>query len=284
MQRTGAQLRVLQRLPQGGTGFATLCREWSAGRQTLVIGAAALLLFALAWEAVADLALVDPLFISSPSRIAVVAWQSLGDRDFWRDVKVSSSEFLSGYAAAILVGVPLGLATGWYRRLNYLLGPSIDMLNAVPRVTFLPIIVVWFGIGIWSKFAVVFLGAVIPIIISTQSGVRTNEARFLAVARSFGATPLKLFTSIILPGTVPFIFTGLKFGAGRALLGVVVGELYASIAGVGHMIAEAGNSFQTDTLFFGVLLFTGTGLAITIGLDRVEKHFDRWRPEGGGRR
>ena len=254
------------------------------GHQRLVVGIAALLAFAIGWEAAADLGLIDPLFISSPRRILLVAWESLGDAEFWRDLKVSSSEFLSGYALAILCGVPLGLATGWYRRLGYLFGPTIDMLNAVPRVTFLPIIVVWFGIGIWSKFAVVFLGAVIPIIISTQSGVRTNEARFLAVARSFGATPLKLFTSIILPGTVPFVFTGLKYGAGRALLGVVVGELYASTAGIGHMIAEAGNGFQTDTLLFGVLLFTGTGLAITIGLDRLERHFDRWRPEGGGSR
>jgi ABC-type nitrate/sulfonate/bicarbonate transport system permease component len=83
----------------------------------------------------------------------------------------------------------------------------------------------------------------------------------------------------VLPGTVPFIFTGLKYAAGRALLGVVVGELYASTAGLGHMIAEAGNTFQTDTLFFGVLLFTATGLVTTGLLDYVEKRFERWRPQ-----
>ena len=123
----------------------------------------------------------------------------------------------------------------------------------MPRVTLLPLLIIWFGIGIWSKVAVVFLGAVIPIVISALSGVKTNEARFLAMARSFSASRLKIFASIILPGTVPFIFTGLKYAAGRALLGVVVGELYASTAGLGHMIADAGNMFQTDTLFFGVL-------------------------------
>ena len=80
-------------------------------------------------------------------------------------------------------------------------------MNAVPRITFLPILVIWFGIGIWSKLAVVFLGAVIPITIAAYSGVKTNEARFLRVARSFGASGFKIFTSIILPGTVPFIFT-----------------------------------------------------------------------------
>jgi ABC-type nitrate/sulfonate/bicarbonate transport system permease component len=130
--------------------------------------------------------------------------------------------------------------------------------------------------------AVVFLGAVIPIAISTYSGVRTNEARFLRVAKSFSASEWKLFTSIILPGTVPFIFSGLKYGAGRALLGVVVGELYAATAGVGHMIAAAGNSFQTDVVFFGVLLFTATGLVLVTILDRIERHFERWRPSVGG--
>src|SRR5919204_495752 len=111
---------------------------------------------------------------------------------------------------------------------------AVDTLNAVPRVTLLPLIIIWCGIGMWSKIVVVFLGAVIPILINTQSGVKTSEARFVRVARSFCASKLKIFSSIILPGTVPFIFSGAKYGAGRALLGVVVGELYAATAGTGH--------------------------------------------------
>jgi NitT/TauT family transport system permease protein len=154
-------------------------------------------------------------------------------------------------------------------------------LNAVPRVTLLPLLVIWFGIGIWSKVVVVFLGAVIPILINTQAGVNANEARFLKVARSFGASELKIFVSIILPGAVPFIFTGLKYGAGRALLGVVVGELYAATAGVGHMIADAGNSFQTDVVFFGIALFTASGLVTVAVLDRFERRFENWRPKVG---
>ena len=138
----------------------------------------------------------------------------------------------------------------------------------MPRVTLLPLIIIWFGIGIWSKVVVVFLGAVIPILINTQSGVKTSEARFIRVARSFSASRFKIFSSIVLPGTVPFIFTGLKYGAGRALLGVVVGELYASTAGLGHMIADAGNTFQTDVVFFGVLIFMATGLVVVALLDR----------------
>ena len=246
-----------------------------------LIGGGTLAAFLLIWEIVERSGLIDPMFISSPTLVAQAGAELIKDPDFWRDVKVSGSEFLYGYASAAAVGIPLGLAMGWSRRLSYVFGPFIDTLNAVPRVTLLPLIIIWFGIGIWSKVVVVFLGAVIPIVISAYSGVKTNELRFLNMARSFTASRLKIFSSIILPGTVPFIFTGLKYGAGRALLGVVVGELYAATAGLGHMIADAGNTFQTDVVFFGVLIFTATGLVVFALLDRLERRFERWRPGVG---
>ena len=226
---------------------------------------------------------VDPMFLSSPSRVVAAGVELVRTGDIWSDLVVSANEFIWGYMAAVAVAVPLGLFIGWNRRAQYMLQPFIDIMNAVPRITFLPILVIWFGIGVWSKLAVVFLGAVIPITIAAYSGVKTNEARFLRVARSFGASGFKIFTSIILPGSVPFIFTGLKYGAGRALLGVVVGELYASTAGIGHMIADAGNTLQTDVVFVGVVIFTVTGLVINSLLDRIEKRFERWRPEGARR-
>jgi NitT/TauT family transport system permease protein len=246
--------------------------------EKLVVGGTTLFAVLIVWQAAVSLHLIDPIFVSSPVGILIAGRELFGDPDFWRDVRVSATEFATGYLAAIALAVPIGLATGWFKRAHYVLGPFIDALNAVPRVTFLPIIVIWFGIGLVSKFVVVFLGALIPIIISTHAGVRASEARFVRVARSFGASQRKILASIVLPGTVPFIFTGLKYAAGRALLGVVVGELYASTAGIGHMIAEAGNTFQTDVLFVGVLLFTATGLLTTAVLDRIEKRFERWRP------
>ena len=253
----------------------------SDASQRYLIGGGTLAAFLLAWEICADLGAINPLFVSSPSRIWQAGATLMADPDFWNDMRVSASEFILGYAAAAGIGIPLGLAMGSSRRLSYILGPFVDTLNAVPRVTLLPLLIIWFGIGIWSKVAVAFLGAVIPIVISALAGVKTNEARFLAMAKSFSASRGKIFASIVLPGTVPFIFTGLKYAAGRALLGVVVGELYAATAGVGHMIADAGNLFQTDTLFFGVLVFTATGLVVVALLDRLERRFERWRPPVG---
>jgi NitT/TauT family transport system permease protein len=251
----------------------------STAQERLLIGSGALIAFLLIWEAVGRSGLIDPLFISSPLRVALAGYGLMQDRDFWNDLVVSASEFGLGYLAAAAMAIPLGLAIGLSKRLQYLLGPFIDTLNAVPRVTLLPLIIIWLGIGIWSKVAVVFLGAVIPIAISTQAGVRTSETRFIRVARSFSASRMKMFSSIVLPGTVPFIFSGLKYGAGRALLGVVVGELYAATAGLGHMIADAGNAFQTDIVFFGVAIFMTTGLIVVALLDALERHFEKWRPD-----
>lgn len=256
-------------------------REFYARHERGIIGAASIIGLLLVWESVARLGLVDPIFMSSPSAVLRAGARLFAEGDIWADLRVSGTEFLVGYALAALIGIPLGLATGWWRRLSFVFGPFIDTLNAVPRLTLLPLLIIWFGIGIWSKVVVVFLGAVIPILISTHSGVQTNEARFLKVARSFGASELKILSSIILPGTVPFIFTGLKYGVGRALLGVVVGELYAATAGVGYMIGAAGNTFQTDVVFFGILTFTLAGLASVAVLDLLERRFEQWRPKVG---
>lgn len=257
--------------------------SWMPGERWL-IGAATVAGFFLLWEGTAALRIVDPMFISSPLRVIAAGRELFGSGEIWKDIEASWSAFVWGYLLSIAVGVPLGLAMGMGRRTYLALAPIVDGLNAVPRITLLPIIVIWAGIGIWSKIAVVFLGAVIPIAIYTLSGVKTSEARFVRVARSFGASRLKIFTSLVLPGVVPFVFTGLKYGAGRALLGVVVGELYASTAGLGHMIAQAGNALETDVVFLGVLLFTVAGLVIVGVLDRIERWFERWRPDAGGAR
>ena len=263
---------------QGEGRRSRLARLYLAHERPVIAGGT-LVAVLLLWEALGASGLVDPLFISSPTRVAKAAWELSRDRDFWNDLRISATEFILGYGAALAIAIPLGLAAGLSKRLQYMIGPFVDTLNAVPRVTLLPLIIIWCGIGMWSKIVVVFLGAVIPILINTQSGVKTSEARFVRVARSFSASKLKIFSSIILPGTVPFIFSGAKYGAGRALLGVVVGELYASTAGLGHMMAEAGNMFHTDIVFVGVLLFMAAGLIVVALLNAVERRFEEWRPQ-----
>jgi NitT/TauT family transport system permease protein len=137
------------------------------------------------------------------------------------------------------------------------------------------------GIGIWSKIVVVFLGAFITILMNTLYGVRTVDKRLLEVAESFSASQGRVFISVVMPGSVPFILAGLRLGVGRALIGVIVGELYAANAGLGYMITVASHTLQTDRLLFGVLLLTFMGVAGVELLRLVERRFQQWRPRVG---
>jgi len=181
--------------------------------------------------------------------------------------------------AAAILGIILGLLVGWYARLRYALDPFITFLYATPRIVLLPLFIIWFGIGVESKIAVVFLGAIFAILINTTAGVRNLDANLVKVARSFGASDFQLFRTIALPGSVPFILTGLRLGIGHALTGVVVGELVAAQFGVGQMMAVAGATFQSSKVFAGLFLIAGAGMLMTFTLQRLEQRFQAWRPK-----
>jgi ABC-type nitrate/sulfonate/bicarbonate transport system permease component len=140
-------------------------------------------------------------------------------------------------------------------------------------------VIIWLGIGIFSKIGIIFLGAVFSILINTRDGVKTTPVNLLNAARSFGASERMVFKTVVIPSTIPFILTGLRLGVGRALVGVLVGELYAATAGIGFMITVAGATFQTDKVFVGVLIFALSGMIGMELLTKLEHRFDKWRPQ-----
>ena len=239
----------------------------------LALGAG--LAFLVLWELLPDLGLVNPFFTSSPARIYRAAgW--LFAHGFWSDILVSLGEFAAGTALATLFSIPLGLLLGWYRRLNAAFEPFVTMLNAMPRVALLPLIILWLGIGMMSKVAAVFLGAFFPLVVNVMAGVKTVDESLLKCARSFGASDRQVFSTLALPSSVPFLVAGMRLAIGRGLVGVVVGEMLASTGGVGHMMALASASFQTDKMFVGLILLAGFGYILTELLKRLEKHFESW--------
>lgn len=243
-----------------------------------VLAAGGVVTFIALWELLPALGLVRPLFTSSPSRILTAArW--LAAHGLWNDIMISATEFSIGFSLAVLVGVPLGVLLGWYRRWHALFDPFITMLYTTPRVALLPLLILWLGIGLASKIAVIFLGALFPILMNVIAGLRTIDETLLMCARSFGAKDRKIFTTLALPSSVPFTLVGLRIGVGRALVGVVVGEMVASTGGIGHMMSVAGSTFQTDKVFVGVILIAGFGYAITSLLNKLERRFECWRPQ-----
>jgi len=209
------------------------------------------------------------------------AFQLFASGEIYNDLRVSGLEFFWGYLLSVIVGVPFGIATGWYKKMAYTFDPFVNAMNATPRVALLPLVIIWLGIGILSKVGIIFLGAVFPILINARDGVKTTPYNLLTAAKSFGASEWQIFRSVVLPSTLPFIITGLRLGVGRALIGVMVGELYAATAGIGFMITVAGATFQTDKVFVGVLVFAITGMVAMELLSRLENKFDKWRPKVG---
>jgi NitT/TauT family transport system permease protein len=254
---------------------------WQRNEHAL-LGTMAMVSFLIFWEVAVALEWVNPLFTSSPSRIAIAGYEMFADGSIWPHLQVSGYEFVVGFGLAIVVGVPLGILMGWYGRLNAILDPFVSALYATPRIALLPLIMIWFGIGLESKIAIVFLGAVFPILVNTITGVRTVSADFVKVARSFGANDRQMFMTVALPSSVPLLLSGLRLGLGHALIGIVVGEMYGAHYGIGHLIAVSGARFQTDAVMVGIIIIASTGVATTELLRLIEKRFERWRPSVGG--
>jgi len=247
-----------------------------------ILGAAAVILFLTAWELVGNtLQLINPMFMSAPSFVFKAAFQMFASGEIFNDLYVSGIEFFWGYLLSVVVAVPVGIAIGWYKRFAYVCDPFVNAMNATPRIALLPLVIIWLGIGIISKVGIIFLGALFPLLINTRDGVKTTPHNLLTAARSFGASDWQIFKSVVLPSTVPFILTGLRLAVGRALIGVMVGELYAATAGIGFMITVAGATFQTDKVFVGVLIFAISGMTLTSVIDHYEHRFDKWRPKVG---
>ncbi len=257
--------------------WQTRLKTFFTSRLDLMIGLMGITIFGLAWEWIGTSGIVNPLFTSAPSRIVLTAISMFQEGEIWYHMNISAQEFLIGFGLAGFTGIILGVVVGWYRFANALLNPFITLLYATPRVALIPLIIIWLGIGLWSKVAVVYLGAIFPIIVNTTSGFRTLDETLIKAARSFGANDWTLFWTIGLPGSVPFIISGLRLGLGRGLVAIVIAEMYASNAGIGYLIMIAGSSFQTTTVFVGVGIIAGAALLMDSALRMLERHFESWR-------
>jgi NitT/TauT family transport system permease protein len=254
---------------------------WKRNEHALT-GTFSMLVFLAFWELSVALGWVNPLFTSSPSRILRTGAEMFADGSIFYDLQVSGLEFIVGYGMAVVIGVPLGILMGWYGRINAVLDPFVSALYATPRIALLPLVMIWFGIGIASKIAIVFLGAIFPILVNTITGVRTVHADYVKVARSFGANDRQMFLTVALPSSVPLLLTGLRLGLGHALVGIVVGEMYGATHGLGFLIAVSGARFQTDKVMVGIIIIALAGVALTELLRLVERRFEQWRPSLGG--
>jgi len=232
----------------------------------------------ISWELLGRYVLTNKLFFVPLSDVvnATIALARTGELQ--HHFAASFTAIFYGMLLATVFGIAFGILIGASTIVSDYTEVHLNALYSTPLVAVAPLLILWLGIGIASKVAVVFLISVFPIVISTASGVRNVDARYLEVARAFGAREEQIVAKVMIPAALPFVLTGIRLAVGRAIVGVVVGEMFGADAGLGYLIFTSGQTFDVPTLFSAVLCLACAGVFLTWLVQRLEQSLVRWRP------
>jgi ABC-type nitrate/sulfonate/bicarbonate transport system permease component len=234
-----------------------------------------------AWEAAGPF--INPVFGSYPSAIAIAFWDLARTGQLGSALAESLQPFAAGYALAIVIGVPLGLVIGRFRTVEAAIGIFVTAGYAMPLVALVPLLVLWLGLGFKVKVAVVLLMSVFPICINTWLGVAAVPKSLIDVGKSFVAPDSVILRRIILPATLPYIMAGARLATGRAVVAMVIAEFFTAISGLGAIIINSANNFDTATMFVPIVIL----MVLAVGLNWLIGAFERkvapWQAEIAGR-
>jgi NitT/TauT family transport system permease protein len=254
---------------------------WQRSEAT-ALGTGGILALLVLWELLPRLITISEgtkLFFTTPSQVVGTLWNMFATGTIWAPLGVSASGFAIGLGLAIAIGLPLGVVLGRSNTLNAMFDPFITAFNATPRLVFLPLVMLWFGLGLEAKVVIVVIGAVFPLLINTYEGVRNADKVLINVVRSFGASEWQIAKLVVIPNAMPYIISGLRLAIGRAVLGVVVAEFFGSEEGLGVMMVQAAGRYQVDVVFAGLIVFTVLSLIMTGLVQVLEGRLSRWRPQ-----
>ncbi len=241
------------------------------------IGGVSVVLFLAAWQVIGANEIVRSDLISYPGEIAAAAYDLASSGELGANALTTLREFAQGFAPAILAGILLGLGFALSRLARSLFEPLFVAMYTAPLIAFVPLLVVWFGVGSTSKAVTTFLAAVVPIAINTTTGVRETQESWVRALRAFGATRGQIIVKAILPGAMPIIMAGLRLAIGRAIVGVIAAEMYVSTSGVGRMIQTYSTAGRAAEIFVLVGEVSGFGFMCVWLLRRLENRLAPWR-------
>jgi ABC-type nitrate/sulfonate/bicarbonate transport system permease component len=245
-------------------------KDFRRGLLSVAIGLAA-------WEILARLFLENELLVPAPSSVARAFWKLAASGQLSEHFAVTLTEFAYGFTTACLIGIPLGYLMGMHKWLDEWMDPWIATLYSVPIITFVPLIIIWFGIGTLSKIIVVFKITVVELILNTAAGVKAIDPVWIEVSKSLRLSRWRTTYKIRLPAALPYIVTGMRLGVGRALLGVIAAELLASNAGLGYMLRDASETWDSPKLFVTVVLLASMGILSFTLIKKGEQKLAPWR-------
>ena len=245
-----------------------------------LVSAITILVLLAAWTAAASLQLVSPVFLPSPAAVwakfVVVARDGFVDATLLQHTLASLWRVFAALIAAILVGVPVGLAIGISRIGRGVFDPLLEFLRPIPPLAYLPLIIIWFGIGEPSKILVIAIAMLAPVALSTASGVRGVSQERINAARSLGATKRQVVRHVILPSALPSILTGLRIALGAGWSTLVAAELVAATRGLGFMIQSAAQFLVTDVVIMGILVIAAIAFVLEFTIRRIERALVPW--------
>ena len=250
--------------------------SWTERYFRLIWGSVGILGCLLLWQIGSSLKLWDPLFVSSPLEVVRAAFIIVPSREFMQHVLTTVQCLLLGLFIALLAGIFAGLPIGWFPRLNATFEPVIAAVYGIPYIAFLPVIIMWTGIGMTSRVIIVFWSAVFPVTINSIQGSRTVDENYLRVGRSFSATSFQMFFTIALPSAVPYILAGLRTSIGRAIVGVVVAEFFMSTKGLGYFINLKANALDMAPAFVAIVLLALFGIGLVSLATYIENRYCKW--------
>ena len=226
---------------------------------------------------------VNPVFGSYPTAIFEAFIVLAKSGKLLKALIDSLQPFLAGYGLAVVIGVPLGLVIGRFAFLEAALGVYVTAGFAMPLVALVPLLILWMGLGFTVKMAIIFLMAVFPITINAWLGVRAVPKTLIEVGLSFVASPATILRRIVLPATLPYIMAGLRLAVGRAVVAMIVAEFFTSIGGLGGIIINSANNFDTATMFVPVIVIVLLAIGLTWLIGIVERRVAPWQAEIAGR-
>ena len=256
--------------------FSWRSPQWS-GALSVLAGIALWQLFydGLARTAYFQAFAIDHFFVS-PWQVAESFAELYQSGELARNCYFSFLEFFYGFLLAVVVGVPFGFLMATRHRLNNFLDPWVSCIYATPLVALAPIMVVWFGLGIFPTSLVVFLAAVFPILLNTYAGIKSVRQNLIDVVRAFGGSRRQVFFKVMIPDATPPIIAGMRLAVGRAVIGVVVGELFGAEAGLGSMVYLYSERFQPGPVFVGIVILVVFGIGTFVALEKLQRWLSPW--------
>lgn len=259
---------------------AGIPRVWteSAGR-ILALRLVSLVVLLIVWEQFASG--VNSAILVGPLQIAKAFFQlAVAQPVLWDAILISGRAFIVGFTAAIVVGVTVGLAMGRLRVLGDLLDPWVFFVYAIPSIALIPLLIIWFGIDDVIKVVLVFLASVFTIIINTYAGVKNVDPELIDVGRSFCAGEVQITRTVVVPATIPFIFAGVRIAMSQAIVGVIGAEFLVVVDGLGGLILNAANRFQTAKMFVPIGAIVVIALLLNATMGWLQRRVTPWESAG----